>query len=47
MHWEGAEAAGARNVCEGRELLKEATAVYALLTYTEVYLHVLEARAVQ
>lgn len=22
MHWEGAEAAGARNVCEGSELLK-------------------------
>lgn len=47
MHREGAEAAGARNVSEGREVLKEAAAVYTVLTYTEVYLHVLETRAVQ
>lgn len=45
-HWEGAEAAGARDVCEGRELLKEATAMYTPVTYTEVYLYVLGAHAV-
>lgn len=36
MHWEGAEAAGAHNVCEGRDLLKEAITMYTPLTYTEV-----------